>query len=147
VISVSGLKPCASNARRHVNHSPSAGALNIASVTGVNRSSGFRRGGAGGSGTPIVSPPPGPPGAAGKAAILSAAGSLNNARVPGTTPFSRASNASSCTYVSSLNEPGAAGGIVFMWVSSVSSGFAPQRSLKSAPFSGGPNSPSSRLAP
>src|SRR6185436_2021976 len=82
VTCVSGLKPWASNDRRHVSHSPSAGVLNIRSVTGVSRSSGLARGGAGGIGTPVVSPPLGPPIAAGSAIARSAAGSPDSARVP-----------------------------------------------------------------
>ena len=88
VICASGLKPCASKARLHVSHSPSAGLLSIASVTGVSRSSGFGLLGGGGIATPMVSPPPGPPAAAGSIITLKRAGSDGNSRVVAMTPFS-----------------------------------------------------------
>src|SRR5439155_15263668 len=58
LIVLSGLKPCASVVRRHVNHSPSGGFLSIASVTGVMRSSGLGFAGGGGNVTPADSLPP-----------------------------------------------------------------------------------------
>ena len=78
VICASGLKPWASNARRHVSHSPSGGLLSIASVTGVNRSSGFGVFGGGGIDTPSVSPPPGPPAADGSIAVRRRVGSAGS---------------------------------------------------------------------
>ena len=117
-------------------------------MTGVIFCSGLARVGAGGTAAPGASPPPPPRGHEGSASALSADAEAGNGLSPARTPFSRRMYASSSEYVSSLREPGRAGGIeVLVFVNSASGDWSPHFWRKSIPDSGGANAPSSRFAP
>src|SRR5262249_55669813 len=95
VIWASGENPCESHVRRHVNHAPAGGLASVWSVTGVMVSSGFERGGGGGSAMPAGTSVPAAGGVHGKRIVCRASALVGRRASPSGRPFSARRNATS----------------------------------------------------